>query len=316
MPPCSVTGRGADAGVRAAGRLARSPAPNFLALVVLWGLWGSVSPYRSDDHQIVRAACKYGNNPSMPKPWSVTRADDPVVATAIHNGHAVRPTVAPHIALNRQERLREEDPHTGFLAEVAPSHIIVHRSRFEVDLNRDPDAAVYTTPAQSWGLRVWQTPPRGELLEESRRLYDAFYRDLHSLLSHIEDVCGRFVVLDIHSYNHRREGPNAPPADPTENPEVNVGTGTLDRSRWGKVVDRFISDLSRTGLDVRENVKFRGRRLAAFIHESFPSTGCCLAIEVKKTFMDEHNGKIDPRKLHDLREALGTTLPGLRESLS
>src|ERR687884_306413 len=53
----------------------------------------------------------------------------------------------------------------------------------------------------------------------------------------------RFVVLDLHSYNHRRSGPEAPPADPAGNPEINVGTGSLDRERWGPLVDRFADDL-------------------------------------------------------------------------
>ena len=50
-------------------------------------------------------------------------------------------------------------------------------------------------------------------------------------------------------------------------------------------------------LDVRENVRFKGRQLAAFVHERFPTTGCALAIEVKKTFMDEWTGVVDEEHL-------------------
>ena len=45
----------------------------------------------------------------------------------------------------------------------------------------------------------------------------------------------------MHSYNHCRE--NRTPADPAQNPEINVGTGTVDRARWGHVVERFLADL-------------------------------------------------------------------------
>jgi hypothetical protein len=37
---------------------------------------------------------------------------------------------------------------------VAPTHIIVTRSRFEVDLNRPRDKAVYRCAADAWNLDV------------------------------------------------------------------------------------------------------------------------------------------------------------------
>lgn len=219
------------------------------------------------------------------------------------------------MALGKQERRREEDPCTDLLAAVVPTHLVVHRSRFEVDLNRDRHEAICLAPEDCWDLRVWDPQPAEDLLAPSLAVYDGFYRELEALLGRIERRHGRFAVLDIHSYNHRRGGPAAPPADPAENPEVNVGTGSMDRARWGPVVDRFVADLSSRSLDVRENVKFKGRRFARFVHETFPHTGCCLAVEFKKTFMDEHTGTVDPAHLERLKRALASTLPGLRESL-
>jgi hypothetical protein len=129
---------------------------------------------------------------------------------------------------------------------------------------------------------------------------------------------GRFVVLDIHAYNHRRGGPDAEPDDPVANPDVNVGTGSLDRDRWGHVVDRFIADLSShpAALDVRENVRFKGRHLAAWVHERFAGSGCCLALEFKKTFMDEWTGSMHVERFVEVAEALSSTLPGLQEELN
>ena len=55
---------------------------------------------------------------------------------------------------------------------------------------------------------------------------------------------GPSVAFDVHSYNHRRDGAGTPASDPVDNPEVNVGTGSLDRDRWGHVVDSFIDALA------------------------------------------------------------------------
>ncbi|MGH8913682.1 MAG: N-formylglutamate amidohydrolase, partial [Acidimicrobiia bacterium] len=64
-------------------------------------------------------------------------APDLVVATAIHDGHELRPELATVITLDGTTRLREEDPHTGLVASRFGISAVVHRSRFEVDLNRE-----------------------------------------------------------------------------------------------------------------------------------------------------------------------------------
>ncbi|MDQ3952640.1 MAG: N-formylglutamate amidohydrolase [Actinomycetota bacterium] len=247
--------------------------------------------------------------------WDVTVGEGPVAAVAIHNGHDIRPDLEDLVALDDERRRREEDPFTERLAAVVPTRIVVHRSRFEVDLNRDRDDAVCVVPEECWDLHVWASPPDDRVLEEARRIYDRFYAQLEQLLRGIVARYERFAVLDVHSYNHRRGGPNAPPADPAQNPEVNVGTGSMPRDRWAHLVERFVDDLAGCGLDVRENVKFRGRRLAAFVHETFPDSGCCLAIEFKKMFMDELTGELFEPELRRLERCLAGTLPGLRESL-
>ncbi|NUO54136.1 MAG: N-formylglutamate amidohydrolase [Polyangiaceae bacterium] len=245
----------------------------------------------------------------------------PIVATAIHDGHAVRPDLAAIFAIDEATRLREEDPFTGRIAIVASTSLVGLRSRFELDLNRPRDRAVYRTPEDAFGLHVWREPPSDEQVARSLDGYDAFYRALEVVLRERERRHGRFVVLDIHSYNHRRGGPLAPPEDPALNPEINVGTRTVDRARWGPLVDRFCADL-RAGapdgreLDVRENVRFRGAAMSAWIHRTFPESGCALALEFKKTFMDEWTGQVDHVRLSALSGALASTFPGLVESLA
>ena len=94
----------------------------------------------------------------------------------------------------------------------------------------------------------------------------------------------------------------------------------MDRARWEGLVDRFIEDLRGFDyfgrhLDVRENVKFRGGQLSRYVHEHFPNSGCALAIEVKKFFMDEWSGTVDGGKLHEIRSALRGTIPSLLDEL-
>jgi N-formylglutamate amidohydrolase len=258
--------------------------------------------------------------------WRIARKGAnhlPVVAAAIHDGHQVRPEVASRLALSEPERLREEDPFTARWTDIVPIRVIGCRSRFEVDLNRPREKAVYRVPADAWGLTVWnETPLSEEIVKRSLAIYDAFYADVQALLKDLEARHGAFVVLDLHTYNHRRDGPQAAPAAPDQNPEVNIGTGTLLRPElWSPLIARFMSDLRRFDfqgrqLDVRENVKFKGGQFGRWIHQTFPETACALSVEFKKFFMDEWTGIPDPAQLTTIREALVSTLPGLCESLA
>ena len=245
----------------------------------------------------------------------VDEGDGPIVATAIHDGHRIREEYLARHALDEATRLREEDPYTAMIAAVAPTRLIATRSRFEVDLNRPRDKAVYTCADDAWGLECWREPPSPDLIAGSLAIYDEFYATLERVLRDRERKYGRFVVLDVHSYNHCRDGVGCA-ADPAENPEVNLGTGTVDRARWGHLVDRFRDELALAGsLDVRENVKFKGGYMSTWIHERFPKTGVALALEFKKTFMDEWTGELDRARIEHLAKALAATFAGLTESL-
>ena len=253
--------------------------------------------------------------------WKCTEGPGPLVAAAVHAGHDVRDDVAPHLALSSAERLREEDPFTDAWTVVAPTRFVGLHSRFEVDLNRPPDQAVYLKPEDAWGLDVWKQGPPPAVVDRSMRAYHAFYDEVERVLKDTAARHGRFVVLDLHSYNHRRGGPDAPPDDPDLNPEVNIGTGSLDRERWAPVVDAFIEalrgvDFGGRRLDVRENVRFRGGHFPRWIHTRFPEHACALAIEFKKFFMDEWTGEPDPAQVEAVRRALAEAAPAAQEALA
>lgn len=246
--------------------------------------------------------------------------DSDIVALAIHDGHAVRADLLPLLNLSAAERLREEDPYTGPMAQACAAWMVGCRSRFEFDLNRPRERAVYRQPADAWGLQVWRQPPSAAVVEASLAMYDEFYAALEKFLESRVRAHGKVVVLDLHSYNHRRDGAAQRPADPAFNPEINLGTGSVDRAQWGVLVDRFMADLRGHDyfgrrLDVRENVKFEGGNVSCWIYRRFPSTVCSLSIEFKKFFMDEWTGEADGEQVAALTEMLRATLPGLRESL-
>ena len=119
---------------------------------------------------------------------------------------------------------------------------VVHRSRFEVDLNRDRHEAVYASPEEAWGLDVWRRNLTEDEVSASLALYDRFYGDLAQHLDRLVADNGGFVLYDIHSYNHRRLGPDAPPDPVEESPVVNLGTGSLP-VKWKPVADAFMESL-------------------------------------------------------------------------
>jgi hypothetical protein len=169
-------------------------------------------------------------------------------------------------------------------------------------------------------LQVWQTAPPANVVARSLVQYDAFYAEVQRVLAGLIQRFGRIVVFDLHTYNHRRAGPDGPPADLAQNPEVNIGTGTMDRKRWAPLIERFMDDLRSFDylgrhLDVRENIKFQGGQFSRWIHQTFPKSGCALAIEFKKFFMDEWTGQPDQLQVETIRQALQSTVPGVLETL-
>ena len=98
--------------------------------------------------------------------WMLTEGNGRLVAVALHDGHDIRAEVAPLLAVSESDRTREEDPFTAMWTTVADTQIVVKRSRFEFDLNRPREQAVYLSLEDSWvrpagkSLRVVAPVPR------------------------------------------------------------------------------------------------------------------------------------------------------------
>ena len=253
--------------------------------------------------------------------WTVQSGPGPIVATAIHDGHDLRPEAAELMALSDSERLREEDPFTGEAVLDVPTHVVAHRSRFEFDLNRPSEGAVYRTPEESWGLKVWKREPEEAFVKRSLAIHSAYYRMLGGLLDDVADRHRRFVVIDVHSYNHRRDGPDSVPAPVEKAPDINIGTFSMPRDHWAFLIDPLIDalrqcDFNGRKLDVRENVAFEGKGYQArFVHERFPQRGCAIAFEFKKFYMDEWTGARDEAEIAAMRRFVGFTSAKCEELL-
>lgn len=244
-----------------------------------------------------------------------------MAAAAIHDGHGLRAEVARLMALSDADRLREEDPFTGQAIADVPTHIIASRSRFEADLNREAETAVYQTPEQCWGLNVWRTPPNEDVVGRSLEYHRRFYCAVAGVLDEIAADYPRFVLLDVHSYNHRRGGAKASPTPGEDAPEINIGTFSMPRDNWAWLLDPLMDamreyDFGGRNLDVRENVAFQGKgELTRFVHGRYPEAGCAIAIEFKKFYMDEWTGEPDLAAVDHVRGLISHVAAVARELL-
>lgn len=255
----------------------------------------------------------------MESTYTLVQGESPIVATAIHEGHATRQELGPYFNLSDEERLREEDPFTARWVNFSDNRIIVHHSRFETDVNRPRDKAVYLKPEDAWGLNVWKRDLPEKLVSASLDVYDAFYGDVAIYFDTLFERYPDIVVFDIHSYNHRREGKNIA-AEPKDNPEINIGTKNMTSRRWKPLIKSLIQkftsfDYNGRTLDVRENVKFKGGYFGQWLHERYGERICPVSIEFKKFFMDEWTGKPFEEDIQLIAKLLEDSQETVKEAL-
>ena len=252
--------------------------------------------------------------------WDIAVGDGPVIATAIHDGHGLRPSLRPLVALPADERMREEDPLTGMFTEVGDVRIQVPTSRFETDLNRPREGAVYARPEDCWGLEVWRAPMPEQEIESSLAAWDRFYTMFAELVERMLERWDALLLIDLHSYNHRRDGADAAPAAQQDNPDIELGITTADPDRWGSVVTQFsqalrVHPVNGRKPDVRANVRFpTGGHFPEWVYSRWGSRVCTISPEFKKIFMDEWTGQADIAALYDLRASLQSAVDAVRPS--
>ena len=240
------------------------------------------------------------------------------IATALHDGHFIDAELMPFLLLDEQGRSREEDPYTWFMIEHLPiTKIRVHSSRFQTDLNRFKDKAVYQTPEDAWGLEVWNNLS-SEQINKLYTHYDVFYNTVYQLIDNAIQQHGLAVILDVHTYNHRRESADKQSPALTH-PEINLGTA-YNHERWKKLFSDYTTfintyDFMHRKPDARENIIFKGGGFAQQIIERYGDKCGVLSIEFKKTFMDEWTGVADIAHVIEIKKLLTASLEFLQTKI-
>ncbi|MBR8843971.1 MULTISPECIES: flavohemoglobin expression-modulating QEGLA motif protein [Pseudoalteromonas] len=227
----------------------------------------------------------------------------PYVATAVHAGHRTRASLKGLFAISDAERLQEEDPFTDGMIESLPITLIARDSRYEYDLNRAPELAIYK---EAWGKQVWSQALPNADIDVSLSKHAAYYRVLSALLTTLERKFGACLLFDVHSYNYQiRSYPYAP--------TFNIGTAQLDTLRFRAVLDELKKQLGLKKLagqlvDCAENTVFQGHGYQAqYITSHFDNT-LVVPLEVKKVFMDENSGELFPVVFEKLQRNMHVAL--------
>ena len=227
----------------------------------------------------------------------------PYVCGAVHDGHNFRKELWPNCLHTEYERWYEEDPCTRQMVQTMPIVISGCDSRFEYDLNRHPDIAIYD---DAWGKKLWKTPLDKRQRKTSLEKHLQFYKVVKALIHKIEEKFGCAVVYDMHSYNWKRWN--------REVPVINLGTANIDNSKYSSTVDLWKNSLASISLPnaikttAAINDTFQGNGyFLKFITEHFNNT-LVLATEFSKIYCDEETGVIYPEVVAAIEEQLKTRI--------
>ncbi len=223
----------------------------------------------------------------------------PYACGAVHDGHQFRKELWDNCLHTEYDRWFEEDPCTKEFVKTHPIVIAGCDSRFEYDLNRAPESAIYE---DAWGKKLWKNPLPNDQKEHSLSKHGAFYEVVHALIKKLEDKFGVCVVYDMHSYNWRRWD--------REVPVINLGTANVDGLRFEKEIESWRYSLSQLQLphDIvatsKINDTFQGNGyFLKFITKNFKNT-LVLATEFKKIYCDEIGQVLYPEVVSAIEKQL------------
>tara|TARA_B100001287_G_scaffold49581_1_gene38638 strand:+ start:21002 stop:22999 length:1998 start_codon:yes stop_codon:yes gene_type:complete len=220
----------------------------------------------------------------------------PFLCAAVHAGNNLRINLRDKIIHNDYERWYEEDPHTDTFISSMPLTIFGLDSRFEYDLNRDPENCVYK---DAWGKPVWKRPLSKTILKESLQKHSNFYKVIDALITVLEQKYNGCIVYDMHSYNYLRYKSNLP--------VFNLGTININQKKFDSTINFWVKNLHSIKLRSVENTTevngpFKGNGyFLKHITKKFSNT-LVLATEVKKIYCDELNGNDYPLVINELEE--------------
>ncbi|APG64851.1 hypothetical protein LPB136_05525 [Tenacibaculum todarodis] len=206
----------------------------------------------------------------------------PYVCGAVHDGNQFRKELWDNCIHTAYERWFEEDPETKEMVKMHPIIIAGLDSRFEYDLNRAPETAIYT---DAWGKQLWRNELPKSQKDKSLAKHANFYKVVHALITKLEEKFGVCVVYDMHSYNWKRWD--------REVPIWNLGTSNIDNNRFGEEAESWRRVLEKMQLPngikstSKINDTFQGNGyFLKFITQNFNNT-LVLATEIAKVYCDE-----------------------------
>ncbi len=226
------------------------------------------------------------------------------ICAAVHDGHQFRKSLWENCLHSEYERWYEEDPCTKEMVEEHPIVIAGCDSRFEYDLNRAPETAIYT---DAWGKQLWNKPLPDDERQHSLQKHANFYKVVGALVEKIESKYGKAIVFDMHSYNYKRWD--------REVPTWNLGTANIDNDRFGKLAASWSEKLG--GMVLPNNLPstskindtFQGNGyFLKFVTQKFDNT-LVLATEIAKVYCDELTGILYPEVVRSVAVQLKELIP-------
>ncbi|MDB4292505.1 N-formylglutamate amidohydrolase [Maribacter sp.] len=228
----------------------------------------------------------------------------PYICGAVHDGHQFRKSLWENCLHTEYERWYEEDPCTRQMVQSHPIVIAGCDSRFEYDLNRAPETAVYS---DAWGKQLWRNPLPDIERDHSLQKHTDFYKVVYALVYQIEKKYGKAIIFDMHSYNWKRWE--------REVPTWNLGTVNIDNERFGQLVSSWSNRLG--GMQLPGNIKstskindtFQGNGyFLKYITQNFKNT-LVLATEIAKVYCDEYEGILYPEVVRSVEVQLKELIP-------
>lgn len=230
----------------------------------------------------------------------------PFVCGAVHDGHQFRKSLWDNCLHTEYERWYEEDPCTKQMVQSLPIVISGCDSRFEYDLNRPPETAIFDT---AWGKKLWRNALPDKEKQHSLDKHASFYQVVYALILKLELKFQNVLVFDMHSYNWKRWD--------REVPVWNLGTSNIDNERFGALVESWRAMLGNiqlpNGIKVTSKINdtFQGNgHFLKYITKNFKNT-LVLATEISKIYCDELTGIIYPEVVQSVEKQLKFMIPKL-----
>ncbi len=228
----------------------------------------------------------------------------PYICAAVHDGHQFRKSLWENCLHTEYERWYEEDPCTKQMVQSHPIVLAGCDSRFEYDLNRAPETAIYT---DAWGKQLWKNPLPEEEKIQSLRKHASFYKVVDALVDQIESKYGKAIVFDMHSYNWKRWDRPVP--------VWNLGTANINNERFGALASIWSRKLAGMMLPngivpvSKINDTFQGNGyFLKHISKAFSDT-LVLATEISKIYCDEYSGIVYPEVVRAVETQLKELIP-------